>query len=495
VLQAVSELDESILQRELGRLVHAELVYQRGVAPSATYIFKHALLQDIAYESLLRSTRQGYHRRIAEVLQERFPQTAETQPELLAHHYTEAGLAGKAITYGVRAAQRATNRSANREVVEHVDKGLALLATLPPGLEPDRHELDLQFTLGVAYRNLKGFNDLETKRAFIRAQELCERVGGESTKLISILRGMFTCYFVDGDQRGSQEVAERLRTLANQTQDTDHLVQVYTSFGGNLFYRGRGLDHRIGHFQPYRRRARFLKRRTMRPSWRSSVAQQVIEGGRRHDRGRGRLLESRRLCEQALSLYDTTQSYEQTTYVLNPRTASLNNLSWVLWTLGYPDQAIRTGDEAITFSRNLQQPFSFAVALAWVGSMRTCCGHIVAIEPLIQELRDVVRQNNIAHWRDRAVFLQGKLLSAKGQVETGLGLMREALGATRTADARLAWTWMASETVAEYLSIGEIEAGFTLLTEAFELVARNNESNWEAELYRLKAIPSPKMLR
>ena len=131
LLQAVSPLDDATLQQGLRQLVEAELLYQRGVPPQATYLFKHALIQDAAYQSLLKSTRQQYHQQIAQVLAERFPDTVETQPELLAHHYTEAGLGEQAIPYWQRAGQRATQRSANVEAISHLTKGLELLKTLP----------------------------------------------------------------------------------------------------------------------------------------------------------------------------------------------------------------------------------------------------------------------------------------------------------------------------------------------------------------------------
>src|SRR5262245_34161224 len=115
LLRSVAQLDETALQHALGRLVHAELLYQRGVPPQATYLFKHALIQDAAYQSLLKGTRQQYHQHIAQVLAEHFPETAETQPELLAHHYTEAGLTAQALPYWQRAGQRALGRSANLE--------------------------------------------------------------------------------------------------------------------------------------------------------------------------------------------------------------------------------------------------------------------------------------------------------------------------------------------------------------------------------------------
>src|SRR5262249_13798837 len=131
LMQAVAPLDTATLQGALVQLVEAELVAQRGIPPQATYTFKHALIQDAAYQSLLRSTRQQYHQRIAQVLAERFPETTETQPELLAHHYTEAGLTEQAVAYWQRAGQQASQRSANMEVVQHLTKGLELLAMLP----------------------------------------------------------------------------------------------------------------------------------------------------------------------------------------------------------------------------------------------------------------------------------------------------------------------------------------------------------------------------
>src|SRR5262249_33414804 len=156
LLQAVAPLDEAILQHGLQQLVAAELVYQRGLPPQATYMFKHALIQDAAYQSLLRSTRQQYHQRIGQVLETQVPETVETQPELLAHHYTEAGLGAQAIPYWLRAGQRTTERSAHLEAISHLSKGLEVLQTLPDTPERTRQELLIQTTLGPALMAVKG---------------------------------------------------------------------------------------------------------------------------------------------------------------------------------------------------------------------------------------------------------------------------------------------------------------------------------------------------
>src|SRR5262249_2270844 len=148
LLQAVSSVDERTLQQGLARLVEAELVYQRGLPPRSRYTFKHALIQDAAYQSLLKSTRQQYHQRGAQVLDTQFAELAETQPELLAHHYTEAGLNAPAVGYWQRAGERAIQRSAHAEAINHLTRGLDVLQALPDTPERSRQELLLQTTLG-----------------------------------------------------------------------------------------------------------------------------------------------------------------------------------------------------------------------------------------------------------------------------------------------------------------------------------------------------------
>ena len=156
IIQAIAPGDEKSLQQALAKLVEAEVLYQRGLPPQARYVFKHALIQDAAYQSLLKSRRQQYHQQIAHVLEERFVGIAETQPELVAHHHTEAGLVRQAIPYWQRAGQRAVERSANVEAVGHLTKGLELLKTLPDTPERAHQELTLQIALGSAAGSHQG---------------------------------------------------------------------------------------------------------------------------------------------------------------------------------------------------------------------------------------------------------------------------------------------------------------------------------------------------
>jgi class 3 adenylate cyclase len=197
MLQAIAAQDEATVQAGLAQLVEAELLYQRGRPPRATYRFKHALIQDAAYASLLKSTRQRVHQQIAQVLEAHFPEVVETQPEVLARHYTAAGEDETALGYWQRAGQRAVQRSAHIEAIAHLTQGVALLATLPETPARLHQELDLQVALGPALFATKGYAAPDVERAYARARELCAQVGG-TPELFPVLRGLVLYYTVHG---------------------------------------------------------------------------------------------------------------------------------------------------------------------------------------------------------------------------------------------------------------------------------------------------------
>ena len=193
LLQAVSPWDEATLRRGLHQLVEAEFLYQQGLPPQATYRFKHALIQDAAYQSLLRSTRQQYHQRIAQALEAQFPETVAIQPELVAHHYTEAGCYAQAVGYWQQAGQRALQRSANVEAIAHLRQGIALLTTLPDTPARVQAELTIQTTLGPALMATKGYAAPEVAAAYHRARELCQQAE-ETPELFPVLWGLCLLY-------------------------------------------------------------------------------------------------------------------------------------------------------------------------------------------------------------------------------------------------------------------------------------------------------------
>jgi predicted ATPase len=243
ILRAVSPLDEAALQQGLRQLVKAELLYQRGVPPQATYLFKHALIQDAAYQSLLKSTRQQYHQRIAQVLEAQFPETTATQPELLAQHYTEAGLREQAVGYWQRAGQHALQRSAYVEAASHVTKGLDVLTSLTDTSARTQHELDLQITLGPALIALKGYTAPDVERTYARARELCQQVG-ETPRLFPVLVGLWKFYLGRAEFQTAYALGEQLLRAAQSAQAPALLLEAHYALGDTLFWLGELLPAR-----------------------------------------------------------------------------------------------------------------------------------------------------------------------------------------------------------------------------------------------------------
>ena len=195
LLSAVAGMPSDKLQAVLGQLADAELIFRRGTPPDALYTFKHALVQDAAYASLLKSRRQVLHRIIAEALEAGFPERVANEPEIVAQHYSAAGLLDAAVAYWLVAGLRAIGRFANAEAIGHLGNGLKSLGSLPEGVERDRKELSLQANLGTALGNSRGYAPPEVGYAFERARELCGHVG-EMAQMFPILWGLFNYYLM-----------------------------------------------------------------------------------------------------------------------------------------------------------------------------------------------------------------------------------------------------------------------------------------------------------
>jgi hypothetical protein len=230
LIRAVSHQDDTTLNQALARLVDAELLYQRGVPPQATYIFKHALVQEAAYQSVLKSIRQQSHQRIAQVLEARFPEIRETRPEFLAHHYTEAGLPARAIPYWHRAGQRAIENSAHLEAINHLTKGLESLATLPNTPERARQELGFLTTLGLALTATKGQANEEVGRTYTRAREISQQLG-ETPQLLPALSGLVSFHIVRAELEAARQVGEQLLDLAERQSAASLFLVAHWALG------------------------------------------------------------------------------------------------------------------------------------------------------------------------------------------------------------------------------------------------------------------------
>jgi class 3 adenylate cyclase/tetratricopeptide (TPR) repeat protein len=249
LLRAVSLEAEPRVRAGLAQLVHAELLYQRGAPPEATYTFKHALIQDTAYQSLLKSVRQRFHARIAQVLEERFPERVASEPEVIARHYDQAGLATPAITHYQRAGERAAQRSANEEAIGHLRRALALVATLPQTRERNQRELGLQMAIGAPISAARGWSHPDYENTYARARELAFQIG-ESPELPRVLEAMAAAYLMKGDLPTSAEVAQEALAAAERTGEALDRLMTHVAVGCPLLFQGHFARIRPGCRRP-----------------------------------------------------------------------------------------------------------------------------------------------------------------------------------------------------------------------------------------------------
>jgi tetratricopeptide (TPR) repeat protein len=242
MLLAIGEFDDKTLTEELTRLVQAGLLYKRGLLSRAKYVFKHALVQEALHQSLVKKQRRQYHKLIADMLEEKFPDVVETQPELLGHHYNEAGVTAKAIDYWERAAQRALNRGANVEALSHARRALTELPRLSMASGNER-ELRLRMIEGPALLALRGWASPELGICYARAMELCKSLG-RNTRMFSSIRGVWTNHMVAARLAEALIFAEELYAMATASDDEDFLLEAYGALCDTLFWMGRPADAR-----------------------------------------------------------------------------------------------------------------------------------------------------------------------------------------------------------------------------------------------------------
>ena len=238
LLAALSPLDETALQEALSQLIGSELAFRRGTIPDATYSFKHAFVQEAAYRSLLKSKRQQLHAKVAGVLRERFPELTESQPEILAHHLTEAGLTTEAIGCWQRAGQLAAERSANAEAAAHLHRGLELLRTLPESTERNEQELDLLTALGSLLIVTRGHGHAEVATVYGRARDLCRSVG-DTPHLAAVLQGLRLHHMYRAELASAHEAAQELLALGEDTGESGYLVEGRARHRGGALLRRR----------------------------------------------------------------------------------------------------------------------------------------------------------------------------------------------------------------------------------------------------------------
>jgi predicted ATPase len=386
---------------------------------------------------LLKSTRQQYHQRIAHVLVKKFPEIAKTQPEILARHYTEAGLREKAIVYWQFAGQRAIKRSANIEAIHHFTKGLELLKNLPDTPERAQIELDLQTALGSAYMAIKGYAALEVEKAYSRAQELWQRAG-MTPRYFPVLRGLWAPYLVRGELKEAREVAEVCMGLAQYEQDNALLMEACRTLGVTLFCLGE-------------------------------------------------LVGARTNLEQCMERYDAQQHFSLAfIYGQDSGVTALSIAALVLWLLGYPDQALKKNQEALALAQQLSHAHSQAYALSFTAFFHQLRREVEATYERAESAVQLASEKGFRLWIGMGAVYRGWALTERGELNEGILQMGEGLSALLAAGAKIFRPhWLAL--YAEACGKDErAEENLRALDEAIAAMEQSDERWCEAELYRLK---------
>jgi predicted ATPase len=436
MLCSLAAMDEPQLQDGLGRLVAAELLYQRGRPPKSRYIFKHALIQDAAYQSLLKRSRQQCHGKVAEMLETQYPEFVSSQPELVAHHYTEAGSAERAIEYWKTAGLKALGRSASHEAVSHLTMGLNLIESLPRTRELARQELAMQMGLGPALLAARSFADPAVEQAFIRAIELCESLDDRPRACLAT-RGQQVYHLMRGETVQSLQLAERLLRLAEEDPDKTYVV---------------GGCHAVG-------QTRFLA-----GEFRS--ANEVLE--------KGAILFSR--DPRQVDGWPGGQPGEQCRCYA----------AFSSWMLGYPQRALEHAAQALSISQAGGNRFSLAntevfVAMAHVlqRDAEAAREHAETGITMAAELRTPV-------FGKMCRALRGSALAMQGEIDDGLAEMRRGIDEYRALGMQ-AWIVLILALHAEAsVKRNDLSEGRRSLVEAASSAKGTGQLFWDAEIHRLE---------
>jgi predicted ATPase len=438
ILAAAVNLPETKLAEALDQLVASELVFRRGTAPNVTYSFKHALVQDTAYESLLRSKRQLLHARIAEALETRFPETAEAEPEVLAHHCGQAGLVEKAVEYWKRAGQLAMARSATTEAIAHLEAGLQILGSLPESEWRDRQELGIQLAVGSAMVAAHGFAAPQTGDAYHRARELCERLD-DITQLFPVIYGLCLFHLYGANLDAADAAASRLVELAATGNDRDLMF----------------FAHRAGGVSSY-------------PA--------------------GKLAAARTHLERALSLYDPEEHRTPAfVYAFDPKVVCLDYLARTLFLLGLTEQALSRNDEAVAEARRTAHYNSLALPLFFGGTLRQLAGDREDVEIRAEELVRLAEEEQFRFWLAGGTILRGWAAADAGDIDGGVRAMQEGLTEWRATGAEYMVPYFLTLLAEVHTRSGRAAEALRLLDEAAQRIERSGERWFQAEAHRATA--------
>ena len=437
LLRAVTGRSDAELDEAAEQLMASGLVFRRGAGQRATFVFKHALVQEAAYNSLLISRRRQLHARIAQEIEECFPEIATSEPELLARHFEAADLVNKAVSYHEKAGRRALARSALTEALAHFDRALDGLARLPRTQERLRCELSIQLALGSSHVAANGFAAEPTGEAYRRARVLCEELG-DTRELFPVLYGLCLYHLYGAELVQAEAAAERLLSLAETTNDRS--LRFFA-------HRAAGV--------------------TSLPS--------------------GKFLLARGHLEQALTLYDPeTHRAPAFVYAFDPRVVCLDYLARTLLPLGYPERALAVNNDAVAEARRTLHRNSLALPLFFGGVIRQLLGDRSGVEERCEELDRIAGEAGFRFWAAGSRILRGWVLADAGEVEAGRAELRRGAQDWRATGAEYMTPYFLALEAQIDLKAGDSRTALHLLAAASAKVEQTSEQWFAAEILRLQ---------
>ena len=451
LIAAVSRKADAELQAALGRLTAAGLLFTQGAPPHVTFLFKHALVQDAAYSTLLRDRRRALHKCIAETLESDFVEVGENQPELLARHYAEAGLIEKAASQWGKAGQRSLARSALVEAVGHLNRALKQIGLLPSTAALRREQTKLELALVNALMHTKGYAAPETKTALDRARALIERAGtsGEAADdpllLFSLLYGYWVASYAAFDGDATLGLAAQFLTLAERQGTTVALTVGHRIMGISLVETGR------------------------------------IADGQAH-------------LDKALTLYDPAEHrLIATRFGQDSRTSILSFLARTQWLLGYPDAARRNAERAVKLAREIS-PAGLMHALGFTFLPQICIGSYETVNTLLDELVALADEKGSPLWKVSGLIFRGCLLATMGKGADAIHTLTEQIPKYLASGTRLWMPSILSCLATAYADQGQFEQASRCIDEVIANVETTKQKWCEAEVHRLAgevALKSP----
>ena len=436
LLGAIADLNDESLSRELDRLLHAGLIYRRGRGAQKRYGFKHALIQDTAYKSLLRRQRRRYHLRATQVLEQQFPGIVAAEPALIAHHLTLAGRYELAIDYWQKAGERAVSRSENLEAVHYFSEALQLLEAVPASSARDQKELTLRIALGIPLTVARGYASPEIEEVYARARELC-RSCGTPPQLCQVLLGLWHYSFVREELDKSIALARQFLTVVEELADATFYPVAQRTLATSCFYRGE------------------------------------FAATLRH-------------AELGVASNRSGESCHTLVNLVEPAVSLLTYQALSSWFLGYPEQAVESGRESLALAHRSGHPNTLALTHFLNSWLQQFCGDFDAVREQADIALDLSSEHGFPLWKAGGSLLRGSGRVGQGAVQEGLREILQGLDEWRKQGAQRGLPYFLSIAADAYHRLGKPTEGLRSIARARRNCERTNEFWWEAELHRLE---------